>query len=167
MIRRIEIRRHSYTKKGEARGKGSYLPSEGIALAREIGNHLGPFDRVLTSHSPRTLETAIAMGFAVDKQLEALGDISPEVIEEIGHHERWTWEYPFLTFAQFVSRGGPAARMRRQQQEAWMNALESVPANGGVLVIKGFDPSTQYRLVSREFLSILEKVILRTQRSSE
>lgn len=134
-MRKIEIRCHSYTKKGEARGKGSHLSSEGIALAREIGNQLAPFDRVLTSHSPRTLETAIAMGFAVDEQLEALGDISPEVIEEIGHHERWAWEYPFLIFAQFVSRGGPTARMGRQQRETWVNALESVSPNGSVLVI--------------------------------
>lgn len=135
VMRTIEIIRHSYTKKGEARGKGSHLSAEGVALAREIGNHIGTFDLVLTSHNPRTLETAIAMGFAVDEQLEALGDITPEVMEEIGHHERWTWEYPFLTFAQFVDRGGPTARMGKRQQEAWMNALESAPANGSLLVI--------------------------------
>jgi hypothetical protein len=69
-MRIIEIRRHSYTKKGNARGKGSHLSAEVIALAREIGNHIGPFDIVLTSYSPRTLETAIAMGFAVDEQLD-------------------------------------------------------------------------------------------------
>jgi hypothetical protein len=65
-MRIIQIRRHSYTKKGEARGRGSHLSAEGVALAREIGSQIGPFDLVLTSHSPRTLETAIAMGFAVD-----------------------------------------------------------------------------------------------------
>jgi broad specificity phosphatase PhoE len=58
-------------KKGEARGKGSDLSDEGIVLAREIGNHIVRFDLVLMSHNPRTLETAIAMGFAVDEQLEA------------------------------------------------------------------------------------------------
>jgi hypothetical protein len=129
-MRTIEIRRHSYTKKGEARGRGSHLSAEGVALAREIGSQIGPFDLVLTSQSPRTLETAVAMGFAVDEQLEALGDIPQEVIEEIGHHERWAWEYPFLTFARFVDRGGPTARMGKRQEEAWMNALESAPANG-------------------------------------
>ncbi len=40
-MRTIEIRRHSYTKKGEARGKGSHLSPEGVTLAREIGNHIG------------------------------------------------------------------------------------------------------------------------------
>src|SRR5262249_31853501 len=73
--------------------------------------------------------------FAVDKQLEALGDIPHEVIEEIGHHERWAWQYPFLTLARFVDLGGPTARMGKRQEETWMNALESAPANGSVLVI--------------------------------
>jgi broad specificity phosphatase PhoE len=135
-MRTIEIRRHSYTKKGEARGKGSHLSAEGIALARQIGDRIGrPFDLVLTSQSPRTLETAIAMGFAVDEQLEALGDIPPEVMAEIGHQERWTWDTPFLVFARFIHQGGPTARMGKRQEEAWLNALESVPANGRVLVI--------------------------------
>ena len=55
-------------------------------MARQIGDRIGrPFDLVLASHSPRTLETAIAMGFAVDEQLEALGDIPPGVMAEIGN----------------------------------------------------------------------------------
>ncbi len=135
-MRTIEIRRHSYTKKGEARGKGSHLSAEGIALARRIGDQIGrPVDFVLTSRSPRTLETAVAMGFAVDDQLDALGDIPPEVVAEIGHHERWTWDDPFLVFARFVARGGPTTRMGHRQREAWVSALESVPTSGTVLVI--------------------------------
>ena len=134
-MRTIEIRRHSYTKKGESRGKGSHLSAEGVALAREIGHHIGPFDLVLTSDSPRTLETAIAMGFAVDEQLAVLGDIPADVVAEIGHHERWDWEYPFVTFAEFIGRGGPTARMGKRQREAWVGALESMPADARVLVI--------------------------------
>src|SRR6516225_9545510 len=110
-MRTIEIRRHAYTKKGEGRGKGSHLSPEGVALARQAGGSLGPFDLVLTSPVPRTLETALAMGFAVDDQLEALGELSPEVCDEIGHHERWTWEQPFVAFAHFVRQGGPTTRM--------------------------------------------------------
>jgi hypothetical protein len=40
----------------------SFLSAEGVALAREIGNHIGPFDLVLTNYSLRTLETALAGG---------------------------------------------------------------------------------------------------------
>ena len=134
-MRAIEIRRHSYTKKGAARGKGSHLSAEGVALAHTIGATIGPFDLVLTSPGPRTLETAIAMGFAVDDQLEALGDISPEVVDEIGHHERWAWEPPFVRFTEIVAQGGATTRMGKRQQEAWVQALESVSPDGQVLVI--------------------------------
>ena len=66
-MRSIQIRRHSYTKKGAARGKGSHLSAAGVTLARRIGAETGPFELVLTSTVPRTLETAIAMGYAVDE----------------------------------------------------------------------------------------------------
>jgi broad specificity phosphatase PhoE len=74
-------------------------------------------------------------GFAVDDQLDALGDITPEVVDEIGHHERWLWERLFVQFAQVVARDGATAHMGRRQQEAWVQALEAVPPNGRVLVI--------------------------------
>ena len=134
-MRTIEIRRHAYTKKGEARSKGSHLSPEGVALARRIGGEIGPFDLVFTSPVPRALETAIAMGFAVNDQLEALGDLSPAVLAEIGHHERWAWDEPFVTFAHFVRQGGPMAQMGQRQRDAWMRALESVPSGRRVLII--------------------------------
>src|SRR5262249_15489848 len=107
----------------------------GVALARRIGGEIGPFDLVLTSLVPRTLETAIAMGFAVNDQLEALGELSPEALEEIGHHERWAWEEPFITFAHFVRQGGATTRMGERQRKAWVRALDSVPSGGRVLII--------------------------------
>jgi broad specificity phosphatase PhoE len=131
----IEIRRHAYTKKGEARGKGTHLSVDGVRLARRVGDHLGPFDLVLTSHIPRTLETALAMGFAVDDQLEVLGDIPVAVWNEIGHHERWAWTEPFTMFADIITTGGPTEQLGRQQHLTWTNALESVPSNGNVLII--------------------------------
>jgi broad specificity phosphatase PhoE len=134
-LRLIEIRRHAYTKKGVGRGRGSHLSAEGVQLARTIGEPIGPFDLVLTSEVQRTLETAIAMGFAVDEQLQTLGDISEEVVAEIGHHERWTWEAPFARFAEVVVRGGSTAMLAQSQREAWQRALESVPSNGSVLII--------------------------------
>jgi len=88
-MRTLEIRRHCFTKKGEGRGKGSHLSQEGVTQARAIGAQIGPFDLVLTSQLPRTLETALAIGFAVDEQLAVLGEIQPAVWDEIGHHERW------------------------------------------------------------------------------
>jgi broad specificity phosphatase PhoE len=134
-MRTIEIRRHAYTKKGEGRGKGSHLSTEGVALARRVGGETGPFDLVLTSPVPRTLETAVAMGFAVHGQVEALGELSPAVWEEIGHQERWAWEEPFVNFARFVRQGGATTRMGERQREAWVRAVESVGSGGRVLII--------------------------------
>lgn len=37
----------------------------GVALARLVGESLGTFASVVTSASPRAIETAVAMGFAV------------------------------------------------------------------------------------------------------
>ena len=77
-MRMIEIRRHSYTKKGEGRGKGSHLSAEGVALARQVGGETGPFDLVLTSPVPRSLETAVAMGFA-KANAERIGAIAGDL----------------------------------------------------------------------------------------
>ncbi len=49
----LEIRRHSLTKKGPARGRGSHLSAQGVALARAVGPELGPAAYVLTSAAPR------------------------------------------------------------------------------------------------------------------
>lgn len=134
-MRTVEIRRHCFTKKGDARGNGSHLSRAGVAQARRIGDTLGAFDLVLTSHIPRTLETAIAMGYAVDDQIEVMGDIPADVWDEIGHQERWEWDEPFARFAEFVGRGGATARMGTNQRETWANALDSVPDGGRVLIV--------------------------------
>jgi broad specificity phosphatase PhoE len=134
-MRTIEIRRHACTKKGEGRGKGSHLSTEGVALARQIGGEIGPFDLVLTSPVPRALETAIAMGFAVNDQPEALGELPPAVLAEIGHHERWAWEEPFVRFAYWVRQGGATTRLGERQREAWVQALTSAPRDRRVLII--------------------------------
>ncbi len=60
-MRWLEVRRHSVTKKGPARGRGSHLSTQGVELARRVGAELGPIAYVLTSTSPRAIATAIAM----------------------------------------------------------------------------------------------------------
>jgi broad specificity phosphatase PhoE len=134
-MRILDVRRHCLTKKGAGRGRGSHLSAEGVQQARRIGEQSGPYDLVLASHIPRTLETALAMGFVVDDQLAVLGDIAPDVWEEIGHQERWAWDEPFVVFAQIMARGGATARLGQAQRDAWNEALETVPDGGAVLII--------------------------------
>jgi broad specificity phosphatase PhoE len=69
-MRWLEVRRHSVTKKGPARGRRSQLSAQGVALARAVDAELGPIAYVLTSAAPRTIETAVAMGVAADDTVD-------------------------------------------------------------------------------------------------
>jgi hypothetical protein len=84
-MRWLEVRRHSHTKKGTAGGRGSHLSAQGVALARLVGGSLGPFAYVVTSASPRAVETAVAMGFAVDDMVELPSGYVPGEVE---HHDQ-------------------------------------------------------------------------------
>jgi broad specificity phosphatase PhoE len=128
----LEVRRHSLTKKGAARGYGSHLSEAGVALAREVGERLGPFAHVLTSSSPRAVETAVAMGYAVDDTVETPSGYVPG---EVGHHDQWEWESPYETYAELVGRGGGLAAVALAVRESWIGALAAVPEGSGVLVV--------------------------------
>jgi hypothetical protein len=94
-MRWLEVRRHSLTKKGAARGRGgSHLSAEGVMLARLVGASLGPFASVVTSVSPRAIETALAMGLAVDDTVELP---SGYVSGEVERHQQWNWPRPYRT----------------------------------------------------------------------
>src|SRR5581483_10534951 len=99
-MRWLEVRRHSLTKKGTARGRGSHLSAEGVTL--------GPFARVLTSPAPRAIETAVAMGFAVDDIIELPSGYVPG---QVGHHQQWTWPEPYVSYAELIGSGGDLAKV--------------------------------------------------------
>src|SRR5512146_2013113 len=102
-MKTIEVRRHSIRSK-----PGVHLNQAGVTLARLVGENLGPFDRVVTSAAPRAFETAIAMGFAVDEQVEWMNTYGEDVDREV-----W-WPQPFIAFAKAVKRGGAAVRYANQ-----------------------------------------------------
>ena len=83
---------------------GVHLSQEGVALARRVGEGLGPFDRVVTSTLPRAFETAIAMGFAVDEQVELMSSYGDDVALEV------PWPQPFASYDKAVKDGGTAGR---------------------------------------------------------
>jgi len=62
---------------------GDHLNQPGVTLARLLGENMGPFDRVVTSTLPRAIETAIAMGFAVDEQNELMTSYGMDVEQEV------------------------------------------------------------------------------------
>lgn len=83
---------------------GDHLSQQGVTLARLVGENLGPFDKVITSTLPRAFETAIAMGFAVDEQLELLNTTGDDVQNEV------PWPQPFEVYAKAFTRGGAVAK---------------------------------------------------------
>lgn len=108
---------------------GQHLTQAGVALARRVGESIGPFDRVITSPVPRALETAIAMGFAVDEQIEALAHMDDAVDEEI------RWPVPFGEISRVMGRGGAAAKFGRKLARLLREIARSLPDGGKALII--------------------------------
>jgi len=131
-MRWLEVRRHSLTKKGAARGRGSHLSGPGVTLARAIGAGLGPVAYVVTSASPRAIETAIAMGFAVDDAVEFPSGYAPG---EAGHHDQWSWPRPYVSYAALIRRGGAVAAAAHAQRAVWAQAAGSLPDEAVALVV--------------------------------
>ncbi len=134
-MKTLEVRRHSCTKKGEARGKGSHLSADGVALAREVGRNLPEFDYVMASTVPRTLETAIAMGYAVDDLVKVPQKLAGQAMVVVGHLERWSWEFPWLRFRELAANHDVAGRYGEWLRDSWIAALDRVPEDGRALVV--------------------------------
>ena len=96
-MKTIEIRRHSIRSK-----PGDHLNQAGVSLARRVGESLGPFELVVTSTLPRAFETAIAMGFAVDEQVELMSTYGSDVEREV------PWPQSFAAYAEAFQSGGQA-----------------------------------------------------------
>lgn len=123
-MKTIEIRRHSIRSK-----PGPHLNQAGVSLARRVGEGLGPFDRVVTSTLPRAFETAIAMGFAVDEQVELMSTYGADVEHEV------PWPQPFAVYAEAVKRGGAAARYANQLAAYYVKLADHLADGRAALVI--------------------------------
>src|SRR5580658_9327095 len=129
-MRYLEVRRHSLRKAGG----GSQLSQAGIDLARRLGAAMCPFAQVATSVLPRSHETAIAMGFAVDFELAPL--ISDDVMAPEFETSHW-WEAPapFVVLADLLRAGGDAHRFATAVAALWRDLVLSVPEGAAALVI--------------------------------
>jgi broad specificity phosphatase PhoE len=123
-MKTIEIRRHSIRSK-----PGDHLNQAGVSLARRVGEQLGPFERVVTSTLPRAFETAIAMGFAVDQQLELMSSYGMDVEYEV------PWPQPFAIYAKAVRRGKATAEYATRLAGYYAELAASLAENGAALVV--------------------------------
>ncbi|MEU8322317.1 histidine phosphatase family protein [Nonomuraea sp. NPDC048881] len=131
-MRWLDVRRHSLTKKGAARGRGSHLSGDGIALARFIGSGVGPYERVVTSSSPRAVETAVAMGFAVDDTMEMPSGYVPG---EIARHAQWGWTEPYRRLAEIIREGREAATVAETHRAIWADTVRDVAEGCSALLV--------------------------------
>jgi broad specificity phosphatase PhoE len=123
-MKTIEIRRHSIRER-----MSPDLSEEGRVLARFIGEELGPFDRVITSQLPRAFQTAVAMGFQVNEQLELLNTYGDFVEAEI------PWPASFDEYAAPLLRNGAPKRYAQRLLEYYTHLAESLADGGAALVI--------------------------------
>jgi broad specificity phosphatase PhoE len=123
-MKTIEIRRHTYRTK-----PGQHLSQQGVTLARRVGKGLGPFERVVTSTVPRAFETAIAMGFAVDEQVELMSSFGEDVEIEV------PWPQPPARYAEALRTGGAAARYANQLAELYQRLANDLEDGCSALVI--------------------------------
>jgi broad specificity phosphatase PhoE len=123
-VKTIEIRRHSIRSK-----PGDHLNQSGVTLARLVGENLGPFDRVVTSTLPRAFETAIAMGFAVDEQIELMGSYGSDVEREV------PWPQSFAAYAKAVKWNGAALQYADQLAAYYADLADYLANDRAALVI--------------------------------
>jgi broad specificity phosphatase PhoE len=114
---------------------GQHLSQAGVTLARQVGETMGEFERVVTSTMPRAFETAIAMGYAVDEQYEALGMVDDGVQEEVGWDNSADWDVSFGKWSTAFKLNGATTQYCYSLARLWYDLIANVPEGGSVLVI--------------------------------
>jgi len=123
-MRILEIRRHTMRQ-----SSGTHLTQAGVDLARRVGNELGQFDRVITSTLPRAFETAIAMGYAVDEQIEQLGMMNDAVTAVI------PWNAGYTAWLKAAQNNPVVARYTQAMADLLRSIVRALPENGSALII--------------------------------
>lgn len=123
-MRTLEIRRHTHRNVPQP-----HLSQIGVDLARRAGEGLGRFDRVVTSTIPRAFETAIAMGYAVDEQIEPLGMMSDAVTAMI------QWNAGYTAWLKAAQSSPVVAQYTGMLAELLRSIMRVLPEEGRALVI--------------------------------
>ena len=128
-MRYLEVRRHSKRSR-----PNQHLNQWGVALARGLGTQLGPFDRVVTSPLPRCVETAVAMGFAVDETIDQLAG-KDRLGESFPAMEQVDWSIGCAVFQPLIAADEALAAFVATQAEVWRSVVEQLPKGGQALLI--------------------------------
>jgi broad specificity phosphatase PhoE len=121
-MRYLEHRRHSI------RDGSGHLSQQGVSLARRIGSAIGPFELAFTSPKPRAFETAIAMGYAVEEQLDILAEWTDDLSDAAEHGG-------FTAAGALVRGHGAAAKVARAYRRALLDIARSLTDGGAALIV--------------------------------
>jgi broad specificity phosphatase PhoE len=130
----IEIRRHSKARSSEERGLGSALSREGVRLARRVGDGLRSFDVVLTSDVPRAIETALAMGVAIDEIDDTFAPHDPSFWPEANEFAG-DRRLSFAVWAEIVGHRASASRHGERQRDRWLEVASQLHDEGSALIV--------------------------------
>ena len=123
-MRILEVRRHTHRNASQP-----HLSQLGIDLARRVGNEMGKFDRVVTSTVPRAFETALAMGYAVNEQIDELGMMSDEVTAVI------PWNAGFAAWVRAAQTSPVVTQYTQAMGWLWRSIVRALPEGGRALII--------------------------------
>ena len=101
------------------------------------------FDKVYTSTAPRAFETSIAMGFAVDQQIELLASM-PEDVEV-------SFDEGFGRFSSYIRKnpGSVVANLAKELSQFHLDVARSLQEGGKALLVShgGFIEASAVRCV--------------------
>lgn len=132
-MKSLVVLRHSLTRKNRRTGdSSSHLSPEGVRLARALGDRLPSFEHVAVGDQPRHLETALALGAAVDEQVAWPSGYVDGVV---AHHDQWAWPDPFRRYAQLLGDHTALAQVAEAHLSHWRRILGRVAEDGSALVV--------------------------------
>ena len=120
-----------HLRHGERAPGGTDLTELGARRAAEVGRRMARFDRVVTSPKPRAVETAEAMGYAVDAELPLLGSLP-------GPIERWidrSMPRSFDAFVRFVAKVEEARTEAEALAARLAQEVDLLPESGRLLAV--------------------------------
>ena len=123
IMRTLEIRRHAKRHK-----PAEHIAQEGVTQARQVGEKMGPFALVISSTLARAFDTAIAMGFAVDREEEWLSDYTDAAEKELPHPAS------FIRYAEAFTRGKAVMAFSLEQAAHWRDVARELPEGATALL---------------------------------
>lgn len=134
MVKEIEMKWIEHRRHAQRTKPSPHLNREGVQTARHLGlAGAGPFHRVVTSPKKRSVETAVAMGFAVDATTDALLDLSNK-IPELDSESRSFYELS-EKLPHVLREGSASRKYLLKMLDLFVKELEKAPEGARVLMV--------------------------------